>query len=62
MTNNTKSCIDHIFIRNIDIFNTQTFILNCKITDHYVTKNNQLKDVHYKINTNKLTKFIDTEH
>lgn len=59
VTNNTKSCIDHICIRNLDVLNTQAFILKCKIADHYATllsskiplkhiegKNNQLKDTY----------------
>lgn len=74
VTNNIKSCIDHIFIRNIDVLTTQACILKSKVTDHYATllsfkipfksnegKKNQIKDTHRKININKLTKFIDDE-
>lgn len=37
VTNTTKSCIDHIFTKNIDIHCINSFILECSITDHYGT-------------------------
>lgn len=35
VTNTTKSCIDHILTKNIDKHWINSFILECKITDHY---------------------------
>lgn len=37
VTSTTKSCIDHIFIQNIDIHCINSFILKCNITDLYGT-------------------------
>lgn len=37
VTNTTKSCIDHIFTKNIDMHYINAFILECSITDHYGT-------------------------
>jgi len=35
ITDTTKSCIDHIFIRNIDISKANSFVLKIDITDHF---------------------------
>jgi len=37
VTNTTKSCIDHIFTKNIDMHCINSFILECNKTDHYGT-------------------------
>lgn len=37
VTNTTKTCIDHIFSKNIDLQCINSFILKCNITDHYGT-------------------------
>jgi hypothetical protein len=35
VTETTKSCIDHIFIRNIDISKANSFVIKTDITDHF---------------------------
>lgn len=37
VTNHSKTCIDHIFINNIDSNKINSYILRCDITDHYAT-------------------------
>jgi len=37
VTNHSKTCIDHIFINNIDSNIINSYILRCDITDHYAT-------------------------
>jgi len=48
VTNTTKSCIDHIFTKNIDIHCINSFILECSITDHYGT----IIQFNHQLNTN----------
>jgi len=31
----TKTCMDHIFTKNINVKYLQSYILQCKNTDHY---------------------------
>ncbi|KAF0747865.1 Uncharacterized protein FWK35_00020961 [Aphis craccivora] len=53
VTNTTKSCIDHIFTKNIDIHCINSFILECSITDHYGTIiqfNHQLNPISTRTN------------
>jgi len=35
VTDNTKSCIDHIFIRNVDLSKANSFVIKTDITDHF---------------------------
>lgn len=55
VTNTTKSCIDHIFTKNIDKHCINSFIPECSITDHYGTIfqfNHQLNPTNTHINKN----------
>lgn len=52
ITNHSRSCLDHIFTKNINSDNIQAFIPKCKITDHFGTivlienSVNNIKDCH----------------
>jgi len=64
VTNHSKTCIDHIFINNIDSDKINSYILRCDITDHYATIltlsniNNNESYNHNKLFSNK----IDINH
>lgn len=74
VTNYSQTCIDHIFVNNIDMTKITPYILRCDITDHYATaivfptfnnhnnqntlSNNSNKS---KININYLNLLIKTE-
>jgi len=37
VSNTSQSCIDHMFINNIDTDSVNSYILKSDVTDHYVT-------------------------
>lgn len=37
VSNNSKSCLDHIFINNHLNNKIESYIIKCTITDHYAT-------------------------
>lgn len=73
VTNLSGSCIDHIFIKNINNNKVNSYKLRCDITDHYAT-NLMLSELYinenipsytlksYRINTNQLELLIKTKN
>lgn len=66
VSNMSQSCIDHIFIKNIDTDYLNSYILKSDITDHYATLINIKHSTDFNDNTNiKLSEIgnkINTEH
>lgn len=58
VTNHSNTCIDHIFVRNIDSNTVISNILRCDITDHYST----ILIIVNKIGFNHLNVLIWTEN
>ena len=53
VSNTSQSCIDHIFINNIDTGSVNSYILKSDVTDHYATILYIQNDVNLADNTNK---------
>lgn len=53
VSNTSQSCIDHMFINNIDTDSVNSYILKSDVTDHYATILYIQNDVNLADNTNK---------